>query len=133
MPIEVKGDLGCHIWTGHLSKDGLPMVRTRDGYQSVRRRNWEREYGPIPEGRKLIPLCGSHLCVRALHLEPVTARQMKVYTGEMRRTPDLERRALHLRRTIGESRRSTARLLGISARTVERIEQDNPESEGEAA
>ncbi len=42
---------GCHIWTGDINDRGYGLIR--DGKKSVRahRVAWERENGPIPDGR----------------------------------------------------------------------------------
>lgn len=120
MPYEVKGELHCHEWTGRTTANGVPVIRTKTSSRSVRKLKYEREFGPVPDGFALIPLCGNRLCVRPLHAEPVNRTQQAKYAGITKRHPVLDRAALRLL-MAGQSKRSIAKILGVSERTVRDI------------
>lgn len=131
MPYEVKGELHCHEWTGRTTANGVPVIRTKTSSRSVRKLKYEREYGPVPGGFALIPLCGNRLCVRPLHAEPINRIQQAKYAGLTKRHPVLDRAAIRLLEA-GQSKRSIANILGVSERTVRDMVKDAAETPGSA-
>lgn len=118
MPYKITGDLHCWEWTGYTIK-GTPTIRTPDGQTTARRRYWEREHPPIPEGERLEAICGNVLCVRPLHHRLVDTATMNRRTGRTRLTPQLRKTAVKLV-AEGHSYRQAAKLLGVSGRTIGR-------------
>lgn len=66
---------GCCIWTGKLGNNGRPIIWRGQAPSSAHRVIYEQEIGPVAEGLVLDHLCRRVLCVRALHLEPVTRHE----------------------------------------------------------
>lgn len=62
---------GCELWRGRRTRDGYGL----DGAQLAHHAAWERERGPIPDGKELDHVCRRRLCVRVEHLEPVSRRE----------------------------------------------------------
>lgn len=62
----------CHIWLLAVNRQGYPTV-SRDG-KTRRAHKWryEKEVGPVPEGRELHHRCEVILCVNPDHQQPVT-------------------------------------------------------------
>lgn len=117
MPYEVRGDLRCYEWTGRTTANGVPVVRTKTSSRSVRKLKYEREFGPVPDGLALIPLCGNRLCVRPRHAYPVDRRQQAEYAGQTKRNRSMARAADRLVQQ-GLSRREVAKTLDVSERTI---------------
>lgn len=132
MPYEVKGDLHCHEWTGRTTANGVPVIRTKTSSKSVRKLKYEREFGPVPDGFALIPLCGNRLCVRPLHAEPINRTQQAKYAGITKRHPVLDRAAMRLLRA-GQSKRSIAKILDVSERTVRDMVKNAAETPGDVS
>lgn len=69
---------GCWEWTGGLSHGyGNFMARHEDGtYAQVQAHRFAYRLlvGPVPDGLVMDHLCRNKLCVRPLHLDPVTQR-----------------------------------------------------------
>lgn len=122
MPWVETGPLRCWEWTGRTDDHGTPIIRTKDSSTTAARLYWQKEHGkPVPEGKILIALCGNSLCVRPLHRDPVTPSEFQYRVGNSKL--DRRRAAMALlMRERGLSRRETARRVGVSARTVEAIE-----------
>jgi HNH endonuclease len=59
----------CSVWTGYVHVSGFGAIATGNRLIYVHRYVWEREYGPIPVGKRVGQLCLNRLCVRADHLE----------------------------------------------------------------
>lgn len=72
---DVDPIYGCHLWTGKLGSNGRPIVwrgrKPISAYQML----YVEAVGPVPEDRVLDHLCRRILCVRSLHLEPVTRHE----------------------------------------------------------
>lgn len=111
---------GCHLWTGYTDPRGTPVVRTATGSTTARRRAWEREYGPVPEGLVVTPMCGEKLCVRPNHLDTVTVRQLRYRQGVTKRDRQMRRTAVRLRNR-GLSGRAIARRLQVDVQTARRV------------
>lgn len=74
--------MGCHVWTGYVDpQQGYPILRTKTSSTTAAKALWEKENGPVPEGKKLGSLCGNRLCVRPRHREPMTPRQIAYSSG----------------------------------------------------
>lgn len=118
-------EYGCWIWTGYCDATGTPRIRTRAGNETARRAIWKREGGAIPEGRLLMPLCGTRRCVRPRHMEPVTRARLAYRTGQTKITP---RHAIWLEMAVarGLSRRRAADWLDVDERTVRRALAGQP-------
>lgn len=63
-----RDDFGCELWQGDRDKDGYG----RSDGRAAHRVRWEREVGPIPEGKALDHRCRQRACVRLCHLELVS-------------------------------------------------------------
>lgn len=73
-PLEQRFDnkvqLGsCYLWTGCAHPSGFGVIRSGHRMIYVHRYAWERAYGPIPVGAKVIQTCRNKLCVRPDHLQ----------------------------------------------------------------
>jgi hypothetical protein len=71
---KVDARTGCWVWQGSLHpKTGYPNRVSRNGRRIAPMRfEYERRFGPIPDG--LVPdhLCRNRTCVNPEHLQPVT-------------------------------------------------------------
>ena len=117
MPYEVEGDLHCWTWTGLTSTDGTPIIRTRHAKTTARRYYWERENGPIPEGKVLESRCGNRLCVRPYHAIPVPKAEQASRARPRKVTPAMKQGMENLL-AEGHSQREIARLMGIDESVV---------------
>jgi hypothetical protein len=72
---DVDPIFGCWLWTGKLGSNGRPIVWRGRKPSSAHVVMYEQEIGPVPEERVLDHLCRRVLCVRPLHLEPVTRHE----------------------------------------------------------
>ncbi len=71
--MSVEGSSACVPWGGYVNKDGYGLAwnpRTKR-MDCAHRVAYEREVGPIPEGRVLDHLCRFRACTNVRHLEPV--------------------------------------------------------------
>lgn len=111
---------GCWIWTGTTNKDGHPIARLTTTTTTAARREWEKENGPVPEGRILTADCGVKLCVRPDHHSPVTVTESRYRTGWARLNETLAKRA-YAASQRGMSVSRLAEVFGVSQRTAGRI------------
>jgi hypothetical protein len=71
----------CLEWRGSYGNKGAtPVVKSREGFaytaaHSVCRMVWEREHGPIPEGKIVYRKCCNNCCVAIEHLAVGTRAQ----------------------------------------------------------
>lgn len=65
-------DTPCKIWEGAVAGGGYGYVRDGDRTRRVHIVEWEKEHGPVPDGKVLDHLCRVRLCYETKHLEPVT-------------------------------------------------------------
>lgn len=72
---DVDAVYGCHLWTGKLGNNGRPIVWRGRTPITAYRKIYEAEVGAVPPDHVLDHLCRRILCVRALHLEPVTRHE----------------------------------------------------------
>lgn len=121
MPYRVTGDLLCWTWTGYTDAQGTPVIRTPEGQTTARRRYYEREKGPIPEGLILYALCQNKLCVRPHHMQPVDRAEWNRRKGMTVLSPQLAARALLMRHN-GIPRREVARRMEVSEPTIKEVE-----------
>lgn len=68
---------GCWIWKQGTDTHGYPKANVNPGHRTrlVHRVSYEVFVGPIPDGLELDHLCHRILCVRPLHLSPVTTAE----------------------------------------------------------
>ena len=71
-PIAPMDEFGCRVWQGALDAGGYPIVWRGRRPARAHRVVYEREVGPVPEGKVLDHACRNRACVRPDHLEPVT-------------------------------------------------------------
>ena len=75
----VRGEQGCHLWTGPKNQFGYGQVSVTTGGRQVcwkiHRLTYTLAVGPIPVGLTLDHTCQHRHCVNPLHLEPVTLRE----------------------------------------------------------
>jgi len=71
--ISREGD--CHLWTGHLDKDGYGSFYFRRKNRRAHRVGWYLTHGEIPKGMFVNHKCGNRHCVNAQHLELLTPRE----------------------------------------------------------
>jgi transcriptional regulator with XRE-family HTH domain len=72
----IDPDTGCWIWQGYRDPTGYPYQRVNEQYVSARRWHYEQQYGPIPEGRNLLPQCDQRVCVCPTHMQPAPPRDI---------------------------------------------------------
>jgi hypothetical protein len=71
--IQSKGyTTPCWIWRGGQSGNGYGRLSHDGRVHGAHRWFYEREHGPVPEGKFLDHLCRVTLCCNPAHLEPVT-------------------------------------------------------------
>lgn len=62
---RVDAESGCWIWRGSVHATGVPLFR---GWEYPRNTLYERQFGPLRHGRKLLGRhCGKQLCVNPHH------------------------------------------------------------------
>lgn len=115
---------GCLIWTGTTNRQGHPIatISTPTGTTTTTaaRREWERDNGPVPDGKVLASYCGTKLCIRPDHHEPVTVTENRYRTGSARLNETLAKRAYQASKR-GKSLSQIAAAFGVSRRTAGRI------------
>jgi len=124
-PVEyVKKDMGyktpCWIWERAIDKNtGYGCVTDDDReMRSAHVVYYQREHGPIPEGKHLDHLCRVKRCVRPDHLEPVT-QQVNVQRGiRAKLDPEAVQRLRDLR-VDGYLYRELSELFGIGTATAQ--------------
>lgn len=68
-------DAGCLIWPGAMAAGTNPQIRHEDKLVNIRRFLYEREKGPIPEGKQIGVLCECKRCIR--HIGPLTVQEVR--------------------------------------------------------
>ena len=63
---------GCHVWLGHLTKNGYSQLRRNGRMMYMHRYHYELKHGAIPEGLVIDHLCRNRACVNPEHMEVVT-------------------------------------------------------------
>lgn len=63
---------GCLVWTGHRTRKGYGTLLVGRKYKAAHRYAWEREHGPIPEGKVIDHTCWNRACVDVEHLRLAT-------------------------------------------------------------
>ena len=58
----------CVVWTGHVNTDGYGQLRVDGRMVKAHRYAWEREHGPIPDGKVIDHTCFVRACVNVGHL-----------------------------------------------------------------
>lgn len=63
---------GCIIWTGTTNSGGYGHLSVNGRMVKAHRYAWEREHGPIPDGREVDHKCYERSCVNVDHLRLAT-------------------------------------------------------------
>lgn len=72
---EIDPIFGCYLWTGQQSSNGRPILWRGHRPSSAYRVLYEQDVGPIKDGLVLDHLCRRIMCVRPLHMEPVSRHE----------------------------------------------------------
>lgn len=72
---DVDPVYGCWLWTGKLGSNGRPIIWRGRTPSSAHVVVYEAEVGAVPDELVLDHLCRRVVCVRPLHLEPVTRHE----------------------------------------------------------
>lgn len=88
---DIDPTYGCWLWTGKLGGNGRPIVWRGKKPTSAHVLTYADDpvYGEVPDDHVLDHLCRRVLCVRPLHLEPVTRHEnelRKNWSYRFRRT-----------------------------------------------
>lgn len=76
-----EGD--CLMWTGHVSKDRLPIISENKAKKSARRKLYEAIKGAeLPKSKIVRMSCGNHLCLNPDHLQALTIAQARKADGK---------------------------------------------------
>lgn len=59
---------GCWIWNGPVNEFGWPVVEIEGKHRLTANIIYEWRYGPIWEGKELMPDCGMEKCVNPDHM-----------------------------------------------------------------
>ena len=70
---EWQGD--CLIWTGAVHDNGYGIIWDRKRVTRAHRWAYEREHGPIPDGKDIDHICGNRLCCNVKHLRVTSRKQ----------------------------------------------------------
>lgn len=73
------GDPGCIVWTGGLDGGGYGHMWDSGKLVKAHRYAWEREHGPIPDGKVIDHTCWERSCVNTDHLRLATVSQNNSY------------------------------------------------------
>lgn len=68
-------DGDCLVWTLHTNDEGYGRFRLNNRMVLVHRYVWEKEYGPVPDGKWIDHRCHNPLCSKVTHLRLVTRKQ----------------------------------------------------------
>jgi HNH endonuclease len=117
---EAAWQSGCWISLGYHNKRGVPMLRTATSNTTAAKAMWERENGPVPEGKILGSLCGTKACIRPSHRVACSRSENAYRQGITRLSSSLRLRAwvLHAR---GFSNRWIAEMMNVDERTIRRV------------
>lgn len=89
---RVKEDGDCLVWTGAVkSGSSYPIGSVCGERILVRRVLWEREHGPLPEGRVVAHVCSTRCCVK--HVEAMTQAKLGVIAAKVGRNGGVLRSA----------------------------------------
>jgi len=72
---EIDPVFGCWLWAGSTNADGYPTIWGGQKPRSAHKVIYEATIGPVADGLVLDHLCRVRICVRPLHLEPITQRE----------------------------------------------------------
>ena len=122
MPEQCRLGEGCWEWRGATDAEGRPMARTGLSSTTAARRVFERRFGPLEPGKVLGKLCGSLLCVRPSHHEPMTRSEVQRRAGTTRLDRQLANRLVKASSRLSVPEITEA--LVVSERTVRRVLAD---------
>lgn len=125
----VDPETGCCLWQG-FQDDGYPyhLVNGRH-FVSARRSHYERQLGPVPEGRKLMMRCGVDGCVNPAHMDALTQQEIQRRNAATKLSLA---QAQEIRALAGQlPQRVIAERFGISAGYVNQILRGNVWADGE--
>lgn len=117
-------DTPCWIWQGAVNGDGYPVC-SHDLQKSrfVYRLNYERKYGPLPQGYEIHHKCRVRPCVNPDHLLPVTHKQNNRLNPHVKLTEAKASEIRRLRENTGASYASIAQTFGVSRGTIAKVIQ----------
>lgn len=78
----------CWIWQKGEASGGYGRLSVNRRTMPVHRYFYEKEYGPVPEGKELDHLCRVRLCCRPTHVEPVTRAENLRRGARAKLSPD---------------------------------------------
>lgn len=111
----------CWIWQLFSRPDGYGMVQVNGKAVNAHRVEYEKAYGPIPEGMHIDHLCmsstygatGSRLCIRPTHLQALTPTEHKRTHSNVKLSEDKVRKIRRLAAKREMKQREIASLFGI--------------------
>lgn len=71
----------CLVWTGLKNQFGYGRVRHNGRFVMVHRYVWEREHGPIPDGKFIDHMCWNRACVNVSHMRTATRTENRRYAN----------------------------------------------------
>lgn len=115
---EERGyDTPCHTWLGSKSPNGYGLFTENGRRTTAHKIAWEREHGPVTDGRHIDHLCRNRDCVNPEHLEPVPCA-INIRRGRSSSLTD--EIAAAMRVATGPQAQIAARF-GVSQATVSRV------------
>lgn len=125
---------GCKLWVGAFRRgegNDYPVFRASGKNVYARTWAWERVYGPVLPGKRLVNQCGDRRCVNPWHHTEGTAvdaaAQRKarggyvVRRGTVRRVNALDAARMFALRAAGHSIAVVARMTGFCVRTAQYV------------
>jgi hypothetical protein len=140
--IAYEPNTGCHLWTGHLDKDGYGQITVAKGViRKPHRVRYEMTRGPIPNGLYVLHKCDTPACVNPDHLflgtqkENIHDAAAKGRRAVGERHPGAKLRAIDVKRIrerlrAGHTQVAIAKDYGISQDTVSKIKLNRLWKEG---
>ncbi len=117
--VEDRGhDTPCYVFRNAKGK-GYGYVHRGGKFIYVHRYFWERENGPLREGRQLHHECGVKNCVRLSHLTPLLVTDHQRIHPRAVLTMEKAREARRLVLVNGMRRKDVAELFGVSCGVIE--------------
>lgn len=110
----------CWVWQRSKNGKGYGQMKMNGKLWAVHRIYYEREYGPIPEGKQLDHLCRNRACVNPMHLEPVSGTE-NMRRGSATKVSLEQVREIRKLAEADASKKELARWYGISLTQTYRI------------
>lgn len=119
-----EGD--CLMWTGHVSKDRLPIITENRAKKSARRKLYEAIKGAeLPKNKIVRMKCGNHLCMNPDHLQVLTIAQARKADGKAGRysTPIMQITRTRSSRARGKLTLEQAREIRASSLSLRKLSE----------